>query len=175
MNPIVAATAGFDAPALFAGAIKTVLAAVPTLLGVVIGGSIAFVTARVGDRRRQRFEESRRWDEKIVDLYSEVDDSTWPIYEVRSLTDGDVAQFKELNPRIHQALNTLGRCIASFEIIAPNAEEAARELREAGKRIRNNARDARQSTDEEWDAFHEAHAAVIAAVKRDLRIETAEK
>jgi len=139
------------------------------LLGALIGGGIALISARLSDKRKQRADDVRQWDARLIEIYADMDAATLVFYSTWNLNDGDSRHLNQVIPDMEASIDAMGRGIAIIEIIAPNCESASRLLRDVAREALTNAENAIPMRGKHLETFKSAHAELVAAVQAQIR------
>lgn len=109
-----------------------IVAQLPTLLGVVVGGLISYLVGALAERSRWRRQQETRWDGHLLQAYSEYSHSVKEcatryqrLAAYRGLVDHP-APLQPTDAELEQAATTEGRRAASVESLSllTNAETA---------------------------------------------------
>ncbi|PZF02836.1 hypothetical protein DEJ01_09935 [Curtobacterium sp. MCLR17_040] len=137
------------------------------LIGAALGGLIAFISVRASDNRKRVADDQRRWDERVLDIYLEVDNATAAFYESRSFNTGDGKHFTDHEPKMSAAYNLIKSKKPILQVVAAGCVPALEALMLAGEEAID---DARRNKPMQRGPFDAAHMNFRSAVQRQLRI-----
>jgi len=138
------------------------------LIGAALGGLIAFISVRASDNRKRIADDQRRWDERILEIYLEVDNATTAFYESRWFNSGDAKHFTDHEPKMSAAYDLIKSRKPTLQVIAGECVDALQALLDAGETAID---DARRNRPMRPASFEAAHGAFRSAVQRHLRIQ----
>ena len=143
---------------------------ISALLGAAIGGASALVSASFSDRRKQRADDLRQWDSKLIEIYIEINAATLIFYNTWQFNEGDLNHLRKQLPEMENAVDLIANSVAVIEVIAPPCEEACRYLLERAKASMRDADNGIPMHDERLRSFQVAHAGLIESIRQRIRV-----